>query len=81
MTAIQCDATDLNGARCGLQAGHSGQHSMTAPRKASFGRILVTPVIVLIAALLIGSATGYTLPAVAIAAVLSIVYILIASRR
>jgi len=48
--------------------------------KPSFARIIVTPIILVVAAVLVGSATGYTIPAVAIAAVLGIVYILWASR-
>ena len=81
--AARCDAVDFNGAQCGLQAGHSGQHgaAIAEKPKTSFGRILVTPIILIIAALLIGSATGQTMPAVIVAAIVSIVYILWASRR
>lgn len=44
-------------------------------------RIFVTPVIVIIAALLVGSLTGYTVATVIIAAILSVFYILYASAR
>ncbi len=85
-TATRCDAVDFNGTQCGLMAGHGGQHAPAiapAPTRqgTSFGRILATPLILVIAALLVGSVSGMTMPAVAIAAVVSIAYILWASRR
>lgn len=55
---------------------------MTEPKQpTSFARVIVTPVILIVAGLLIGSVTGQTLIAVAVAAVVAIVYILWASRR
>lgn len=46
-----------------------------------FSRIIVTPLIVLIAAVLIGSVTGNTLFAIAVGAFISILYVLVASSR
>ena len=55
---------------------------MTEPKsKTSFARIIVTPIILVVAALLIGAAFGQTLIAVGVAAVVGIAYILWASRR
>lgn len=49
--------------------------------RASFGRIIVTPLIVLIAAVAVGMLVpDWLLLALAIAAVLSVVYIVVASR-
>lgn len=81
---VQCDTMDINGGRCTLVAGHSANHVMgtaTGQPKASFGRILATPLIVIIAAFLIGSLVGQVMLAVVIAAVVSIIYILAASQR
>lgn len=79
--AMRCDAVDMQGTRCGLMAGHSGQHAMGAQRKASFGRIILTPILVLVAAIIVGTMLGQAMAAFVIGAIVSIVYILVASRR
>ena len=83
MQPIRCDAVDFNGTRCGLQAGHHGQHgaSIAAKAKTSFARVLITPLIVIAAALIVGMMLGQEMAAFVIGVVVSIVYILWASRR
>lgn len=55
---------------------------MTEPKQGtSFARVIVTPIILIVAGLLIGSVTGQTLACVAVAAVVAIGYIIVASRR
>ena len=55
---------------------------MTNQQQTSFGRIIATPIIVLVAAVLVGMVIPDSMiPALLIAAVVSIVYILVASRR
>ena len=83
MQPIRCDAVDFNGTRCGLQAGHSGQHGAAVMKRqgTSLGRILVTPLLVIVAAVSVGTMLGQTMAAFLIAVALSIVYILWASRR
>lgn len=83
---VQCDATDTSGARCTLQSGHSGQHAITTTAASrpttSFGRILATPLALLVAAFLVGMVIpGSMVPALLVAAIVGIVYILVASRR
>lgn len=83
MTTISCTATDMAGQRCGLQEGHPGQHMMgaAAAPKTSFARIVVTPVLVLVAGFLGGLAVGPMLVWLLGAAVIGIIYILVASRH
>jgi hypothetical protein len=85
MTQVtQCDATDVSGSRCTLQAGHSGQHAMasSARPRTSFARVLVTPITVLVAAFLIGMLIpGMMLAAIAIGALGSAAYIVWAYRH
>ena len=83
MTPIRCDAVDFNGVRCGLQIGHRGQHgaAITAKPRTSFARVMVTPLIVIAAALIVGMMLGQEMAALVIGVVVSIVYILWASRR
>ena len=83
MTPIRCDAVDFNGTRCGLGVGHSGQHGAAVLRKpgTSFGRILVTPLLVIVAAVFVGTMIGQAMAAFLVAVVVSIAYILWASRR
>jgi hypothetical protein len=83
MQPIRCDAVDFSGTRCGLQAGHSGQHGAAVASKpgTSFARILVTPLVVIVAALIVGTMLDAVLAALLIGVFVSIAYILSASRR
>lgn len=81
--ASRCDVVDFNGNQCALQTGHAGQHGAalaTTKPPPSFARVIVTPVIVMIAAYLIGIAFVGVLPALVVGAVVSIAYVLVASR-
>jgi hypothetical protein len=49
----------------------------TERRPTSFARIIVTPIILLVAGYLVGG----LIPGVAVAAIIGVVYILVASRR
>lgn len=49
----------------------------TQKQPASFARIIVTPIILMVAGYLIGG----LIPGVAVAAVIGIIYIVVASRR
>jgi hypothetical protein len=81
--AARCDTVDVNGARCGLQAGHSGQHgaAIAAKQGTSFARIVIPPLLVMVAAIIIGMLVRQELAALAIGATISVIYILWASRR
>ena len=83
MQPIRCDAVDFNGTRCGLQPGHHGQHGAAVMKKpgTSFARILITPLLVIVAAVIIGTMLGQAMAAFLVGAVVSIAYILWASRR
>jgi hypothetical protein len=76
---VACGALDVRGRRCRLAAGHAGGHE--ASQKTSGARIIVTPLILLVAAVLVGSATGQTMIALLVAVLISVIYILVASNR
>ena len=81
--AARCDAVDVNGARCGLQAGHSGQHgaAIAAKQGTSFARIVIPPLLVMVAAIIIGVLARQEMAALAIGATISVISILVAWRR
>ncbi len=81
--AARCDAVDFNGARCGLQAGHSGQHgaAVAAKQGTSVARIVIPPLLVMVAALFIGMLARQEMAALAIGATISVIFVLVAWRR
>ena len=81
--AARCDAVDFNGARCELQAGHSGQHgaAIAAKQGAPVARIVIPPLLVMVAALFIGMLARQEMAALAIGATISVILVLVAWRR
>jgi amino acid permease len=81
--AARCDTVDFNGVRCGLQAGHSGQHgaAIAAKQRTSFARIVIPPLLVMVAAIIIGVLARQEMAALAIGATISVISILVAWRR
>jgi hypothetical protein len=81
--AAPCDGVDFNGVPCGLQAGHSGQHGAATDAKqgTSFARIVIPPLLVMVAAIIIGVLARQEMAALAIGATISVISILVAWRR
>lgn len=87
-TNARCSAAGPDGEACVLPAGHAGDHAsgpsatrQARPKsRASTARLATTPLAVLLVGLLLGLLLGPLYLWIAGAAVIAIVYLLVASR-